>query len=112
MTPGPLDFTCLLYARHRGNVKRKAPLSAYYVLDFRFFSLVRYRSMIVGTSDAAKKLNLSPRRTRELIQAGRLPAKKLGREWYLDTKDIRRFRRRPPGRPKKRKGEPCPKIRE
>jgi excisionase family DNA binding protein len=56
---------------------------------------------LIGTADAAKRLGVSQDRVRALIHAGRLPAKKLGRDYFIDPKDLALVKNRKPGRPKK-----------
>ena len=56
-------------------------------------------SMMIGTTDAAKRLGISPMRVRQLVEAGRLPAQKIGRTWVVDERDLERVRDRKPGRP-------------
>lgn len=55
----------------------------------------------IGTAVAAKRLGVSQDRVRALIIAGRLPAKKLGRDWFIDPEDLALVKNRKPGRPRK-----------
>ena len=57
---------------------------------------------LIGTAIAAKRLGVSQDRVLALIKAGRLPAKKLGRDWFIDPKDLKLVAVRKPGRPRKR----------
>ena len=52
---------------------------------------------------AARELGLSTSRVRELIQLGKLPAQKLGREYAITREDLEAFKLidRPIGRPPK-----------
>ena len=56
---------------------------------------------IVGVTEAASQLGLTPRRVRQMISAGMLPARRVGRSWAIDERDLRLAgaRRRPPNRP-------------
>jgi excisionase family DNA binding protein len=54
---------------------------------------------MITTTDAAKRLKVTRRRVVALIQASRLPAQKLGRDWVIEEKDLERVRVRKPGRP-------------
>lgn len=58
---------------------------------------------IVGVTVAARELGLSTSRVRELIQLGKLPAQKLGREYAITREDLEAFKAldRPVGRPPK-----------
>ncbi len=49
----------------------------------------------------ATKLGVSVPRVHQLIQEGRLPAEKLGRDWIIETSDLEKLKLRPTGRPKK-----------
>ena len=57
------------------------------------------------TKQTAKILGITPRRVRALINAGRLPAEKHGRDWVIKPKDLELVKVRKPGRPKKILGE-------
>jgi excisionase family DNA binding protein len=50
------------------------------------------------TAVAAKEMGLSPRRVRELAQAGELKAYRVGRDWLIDVASAKNYRRRPRGR--------------
>jgi excisionase family DNA binding protein len=56
---------------------------------------------LLTTSQAAKKLKVTPRRVIALIEAGRLPASKLGRDYVIQAADLARVKDRKPGRPRK-----------
>ena len=43
---------------------------------------------IIGTAEAAGRLNVTQSRVRVLIDSGRLKAMKVGREWLIDPKDL------------------------
>ncbi len=57
---------------------------------------------LLTTRDAADRLGVSDRRVRALIQAGRVPARRVGRDWLIRPEDLRRVARRKPGRPRRR----------
>ena len=60
---------------------------------------------IITTTEAAKRLGVTPTRVRALIEAKRLKAFKYGREWLIDPKDLDTVKVRKVGRPRKaRKG--------
>ena len=60
---------------------------------------------IITTTEAAKRLGVTPNRVRALIDAKRLKAFKYGREWLIDPKDLEAVKVRKVGRPRKaRKG--------
>ena len=56
-------------------------------------------TMEVTTAQAAERLGIPPRRVRALITAGRLKAKKIGRDYLIDTRQLDKFTPRPSGRP-------------
>ena len=55
---------------------------------------------IISTAEAARRLGVTPNRVRALIDAKRLKAMKLGREWLIDPKDLEAVKDRKVGRPK------------
>jgi len=57
---------------------------------------------LITVKQASKNLKVSDRRVRALIQAGRLPAQKIGRDWIINEKDLKKVMDRKPGRPKKK----------
>jgi excisionase family DNA binding protein len=56
----------------------------------------------ISTTEAAKRLNISRKRVHQLIEEKKLPAKKVGKVWIIEAKDLSLVQNRPPvGRPKK-----------
>jgi excisionase family DNA binding protein len=51
------------------------------------------------TKQVAEELFISQRRVQALIKAGRLPAQKRGRDWYIKDLDLCEVYDRKPGRP-------------
>ena len=56
---------------------------------------------IIGTAEAAKRLNVSVSRVHKMIAAKRLKATKLGNVWLIDPKDLDSVKDRKVGRPRK-----------
>ena len=56
---------------------------------------------IIGTAEAARRLNVTQSRVRAMIDAGRLKAMRVGREWLIDPKDLDAVKDRKVGRPRK-----------
>jgi len=56
---------------------------------------------IITTTEAARRLGVTPTRVRALIEAKRLKAFKYGREWLIDPKDLDAVKNRKVGRPRK-----------
>ena len=52
------------------------------------------------TNEAADLMGVTPRRVRALIEAGRLRAEKVGRDWQIRRADAENLERKP-GRPRK-----------
>lgn len=52
------------------------------------------------TTHAARLLGISRRRVLTLIAAGRLPARKHGRDWLIRSRDLIHVADRKPGRPR------------
>ena len=56
--------------------------------------------MDVGVAEASAQLGVSPQRVRQLVQAGLLPARRIGGRWVFDTEALaRRAENRRVGRP-------------
>jgi excisionase family DNA binding protein len=58
---------------------------------------------IISTAEAARRLGVTANRVRALIDAKRLKAIKVGREWLIDPKDLDAVKNRKTGRPKSSK---------
>lgn len=58
-----------------------------------------YAMAIVGVGEAARRLEVSPRRVRQMISAGQLPACRVGRVWAVSESDLAAAARRAPRRP-------------
>jgi excisionase family DNA binding protein len=56
---------------------------------------------LLTTKEVAERLGVSVRRVHALIQDGRLPAQKFGRDYQIDEKDLKLVQNRKPGRPRK-----------
>jgi excisionase family DNA binding protein len=56
---------------------------------------------LLTTSEVAARLNISLRRVRQLIEAGRLPSKQFGRDHLVKESDLKLVENRKPGRPRK-----------
>ncbi len=54
---------------------------------------------ILSATEAAAKLNVSSIRVRQLIREGRLPARKIGRDYIIDETDLKLVEDRQNGRP-------------
>ena len=54
---------------------------------------------LLTVAQAAARLDVSTRRVRALIAAGRLPAEKLGRDWLIEETSLARVSDRKPGPP-------------
>ena len=56
---------------------------------------------IIDTTEAARRLNVTPTRVRAMINSGRLKATKVGVVWMIDPKDLDVLKDRKVGRPRK-----------
>ncbi len=56
---------------------------------------------IISTTEAARRLNVTPSRVRAMIGSGRLKAMKVGNVWLIDPKDLDAVKDRKVGRPRK-----------
>ncbi len=52
------------------------------------------------TKQVAEKLGITPRRVQALIEVGKLPAQKFGRDYMIREKDLKLVENRKVGRPK------------
>ena len=55
---------------------------------------------MITTAQAAIILQVSRSRILKLIEAGRLPAEKIGRDWLIRPEDLELVKVRRPGRPR------------
>lgn len=54
---------------------------------------------LLDVAGVADELEVSPRRVRQLLASGQLPAQRIGRSWAIDRVDVERHRRGEVGRP-------------
>ena len=67
-----------------------------------FVGLYKNAVTLLTTKDAAARLGVSQRRVIALIQDGRLPAQKVGRDYLIQERDLKLVSDRKPGRPRTR----------
>jgi excisionase family DNA binding protein len=60
---------------------------------------------LLTTKEAALKLGVSVLRVQQLIWDGRLPAEKMGRDYFIKEEDLKLVEDRKPGRPRKPQDE-------
>jgi excisionase family DNA binding protein len=65
---------------------------------------------LLTTNQVAERLGVSIGRIHQLINEGRLPAEKLGRDYVIREEDLRLVRDRKVGRPPKAKAETDSKV--
>jgi len=70
---------------------------------------------LLTTKEAAERLGVTVTRVQQMITAGRLPAEKMGRDYFIKIDDLVSVEDRKPGRPPKVKAEvgtvvPKPKV--
>ena len=56
---------------------------------------------LLTTAQVAEKLGLHRTRINAMIRAGRLPAEKIGRDYFIKEEDLKLIENRKPGRPRK-----------
>jgi excisionase family DNA binding protein len=56
---------------------------------------------LISTTEAAKRLNVTPSRVRAMIASKRLRAIRVGIMWLIDPKDLEAVKDRKVGRPRK-----------
>jgi excisionase family DNA binding protein len=59
---------------------------------------------LLTTKEVAARLGVTIQRVQALIQGGRLPAEKLGRDYVIKEQDLKLVADRKPGRPRKQTG--------
>ena len=62
--------------------------------------------MDITTAQAAEQLGVTRGRVLQYIWSGRLKARKIGRDYILDSRAVAAFRPLPPGRPARKKVTP------
>jgi excisionase family DNA binding protein len=60
-------------------------------------------NMEITTITASERLGVTPQRVRAMIQAGRLPARRIGRDYLINEADLELVKDRKVGRPKQTK---------
>lgn len=59
---------------------------------------------LLTANQAAKEIGKSPQSLRRYADTGEIPALKMGRDWFFDLADLKKFTPQPRGpKPKKRK---------
>ena len=61
---------------------------------------------MLTTKEAGDKLGVTVQRVHALIKNGRLPAQKMGRDYFIKESDLKLVEDRKPGRPSKQMVEP------
>jgi excisionase family DNA binding protein len=56
---------------------------------------------LLTTKEASERLSVTVTRVQQLIAAGRLPAEKMGRDYFIKEDDLKLVADRKPGRPRK-----------
>ena len=56
---------------------------------------------LLTTKDVSERLGVTVVRVHQLIQSERLPARKVGRDYMINEKDLELVKDRKPGRPRK-----------
>lgn len=57
---------------------------------------------MLTTKEAAEQLGVTVTRVQQMINAGRLPAEKMGRDYVINADDMATIANRKPGRPPKK----------
>ena len=64
-------------------------------------NVILWAMKIIDTTEAARRLKVTPTRVRAMINSGRLKATKVGIVWMIDPKDLEAVKERKVGRPRK-----------
>jgi excisionase family DNA binding protein len=65
---------------------------------------------LLTTKETADRLGVSVRRVHQFIEESRLPAEKMGRDYFIKEEDLKLLEDRKPGRPPKVKTEASSKA--
>jgi excisionase family DNA binding protein len=60
---------------------------------------------LLTTNEVATRLGVTVKRVQAMIRDGRLPAEKMGRDYFIKEDDLKLVADRKPGRPSKAKAE-------
>jgi excisionase family DNA binding protein len=60
---------------------------------------------LITTAEAAERLKLTIRAVQKMIEAERLPARKVGRDYLIDPADLENIPKQAAGRPPKSKAD-------
>lgn len=66
---------------------------------------------LLTTPEVAARLGVTVTRVQQMIVAGRLPAEKMGRDYFVREEDLKLVENRKPGRPPKAKSRRAGKKR-
>ena len=66
---------------------------------------------LLTTPEVAARLGVTVTRVQQMITAGRLPAEKMGRDYFVKEEDLKLVENRKPGRPPKAKNQQVGKKR-
>lgn len=66
---------------------------------------------LLTTKQVAEELGITAKRVLQLIWEERLPAQKAGRDYFINSADLKLVKNRKPGRPRKQKKKPAAKKR-
>jgi excisionase family DNA binding protein len=58
----------------------------------------------VTTAEAAERLGIAPTTVRRQIELGRISAGKVGRDWWVTSREVERYRSDSLGRPGRKAG--------
>jgi len=58
-------------------------------------------TVLLSLAQAASRLGISRQRLHSLIQAGRIPAIRIGNGWFIETDTLDNWKPAPNGRPRK-----------
>ena len=65
---------------------------------------------LLTTKETADRLGVSVRRVHQFIEESRLPAEKMGRDYFIKEEDLKLLEDRKPGRPPKSQGKTTSKA--
>jgi excisionase family DNA binding protein len=63
---------------------------------------------LLTTNEVAARLGVTVKRVQAMIRGGRLPAEKMGRDYFINEADLKLVEDRKPGRPRRTQAEEMP----
>jgi excisionase family DNA binding protein len=97
------------YDRDKLTLEQEFCKDKFLFLTKSFSWIYKFHMKLLTTKEAAARLGVTVTRVQQLIAAGRLPAEKMGRDYFIKEGDLKFVADRKPGRPRKEQSEKASK---